>query len=452
MLKLSRVIPIHKGGDSEDINNHRPISLLPPFSKIFEKFICNQLQEHLATNNIISRCQYGFQRGISTSDAITSQLNFIYSNIQNNNVVFSLFLDFRKAFDVIDHIILLSKLSHYGIKDGELELFRSYLTDRKQYVALGNCNSPLRPVTHGVPQGSNLGPILFLIYINDLPKASNFFKYVMFADDSTLSCTIPKHDLPTISNIINTELDLVGGWLNANKISLNIEKTKYMIFSKSHCAHDIHTKIFGRDVNRTNSIKFLGVHLDERLNFTEHTNHIASKISKTIGIMNKVRFLPSHVLCTLYHTMVAPYILYGIRAWYGCPNYNRNRIQVLQNKCIRIIKNLDRRTNTDSERKLLGILNVGNIYVQQVGQFMSNIIFNSPNSEFNYIVSQSIPSHNYPTRNIDNLRPPRTDSTKCRHSMEYIGIIIWNQIPDVIKYAETPSSFKSKLKKHLLSQ
>ena len=248
------------------------------------------------------------------------------------------------------------------------------------------------------------------------------------------------------------ELSYVGEWLKANKISLNIGKTKYMLFSCSHCESSIPIKIFEGHVSRTNTIKFLGVYLDERLNFTKHTNHIAGKIAKTVGILNKVRFLPSQVLCTLYHTMVAPYIFYAITAWYGCPSYNRNRIQVLQNKCIRIIKNLPRRTNTDSERNLLGILNVGNIYVQQVGQFMSNIIFNGSNSEFYYIVSQSIPTHNYPTRIVGALRPPRVDRTKCRHSMEYMGVLVWNLLPDEIKNFETLSSFKGQLKKFLLNR
>ena len=167
--------------------------------------------------------------------------------------------------------------------------------------------------------------------------------------------------------------------------------------------------------------------------------------------MNKVRFLPSRVLCTLYHTMVAPYIFYAIKAWYGCPNYNRNRIQVLQNKCIRIINNLDRRTNTDNARNSLGILNVGKIYFHQVGLFMCNIIFNDPTSEFSYIVRQSLPNHNYGTRNIGALRLPRIDRTRCRHSMEYVGVHVWNQIPDEIKLVPTASIFKNRLKHHLLN-
>ena len=167
--------------------------------------------------------------------------------------------------------------------------------------------------------------------------------------------------------------------------------------------------------------------------------------------MNKVRFLPSQVLCTLYHTMVAPYILYAITTWYGCPNYNRNRIQVLQSKCIRIIKNLDRRTNTTSDRRSLGILSVGDIYFHQIGLFMYNIIINSPNSEFSYIVSQSVPTHTHDTRNAGALRPPRIDRTRCRHSIEYVGINVWNLIPDAIKHANSTNVFKSQLKKHLLN-
>ena len=168
--------------------------------------------------------------------------------------------------------------------------------------------------------------------------------------------------------------------------------------------------------------------------------------------MNKVRFLPPHILCTLYNTLVAPYVLYGIVAWYGCPNYNRNRVQILQNKCIRIIKNLDRRTNTDPDRKRLNILSVANIYMHQVGQFMSKLVHNNNSiPELDYILTQSTPTHNYSTRNIVNLRPPRVDRTKCRHSIEYAGVVIWNQLPGTLRTIESISNFKLQLKKYLLN-
>ena len=210
-----------------------------------------------------------------------------------------------------------------------------------------------------------------------------------------------------------------------------------MIFSCSRPSFYVPVVLNGIEVDRTNSIKFLGIILDETLNFTEHTNYICGKISKTIGIMNKVRFLPGHILCTTYNTLVAPYMQYGIKAWYGCPNYNRIHIQILQNKCIRIIKNLDRRTNTDSDRKLLSILSVANIYTLQVAQFMSSIVHgNNLIPEFNFILDQSIPTHEYPTRNIVNFRPPRVDRTKCRHAMEYAGVAVWNQLPEALRNIE----------------
>ena len=450
-LKISRVVPISKGGDPTIINNYRPISLLSNYSKIYEKFIYNQLYNYVESNKIISSNQYGFQRGKSTTDAITNQLNFIYSNLKDNNYVFSLFLDFRKAFDVIDQEILLSKLEYYGIRGNALNLFKSYLSDREQYVAIGRGSSELRPITHGVPQGSNLGPLLFLIYINDLPQSSTFFKFLIFADDSTLSCSIPKNELNSTNHKINDELEKVSEWLYSNKIGINIEKTKYILFSCLHVPYNLNICISSEPIERTKSTKFLGIYLDETLNFSDQTNHIASKIAKSIGVLNKIRFLPKNILLLLYNSMVAPYILYGIRAWYGCPNYNRNRIQILQNKCIRIINNLDHRSNVDDDYLPLGILRVSSLYMHQVGYFMFNIFANGPNSEFYYIFDQNTPNHQYSTRHNGQLRLPRFDKTKCRHSMEYAGIRFWNQIPDEIKLANSPSNFKFMYKNFLLN-
>ena len=273
-LKLARVIPLPKDGDLKLVSNYRPISILPTFSKIFEKVVYKRLYSFLDRHSAMTSSQYGFRSGKSTTLAILKHLDYVYDNIDKGNLVFSIFLDFRKAFDCVDHNILLSKLNIYGVRGIALDWFKSYLTNRKQYVQINDIKSKCCSISCGVPQGSILGPLLFLIFINDITYSSNKFKYILYADDSTLTMPINKSNAGSELITINNELNNIYKWLCANKICLNADKTKYMVFSYGPNALNSAIKIGEHYIIKAKTIKFLGIQIDENLSFKSHTEYI----------------------------------------------------------------------------------------------------------------------------------------------------------------------------------
>jgi retron-type reverse transcriptase len=230
-LKIAKVIPIHKKDDTTNLNNYRPISLLPAISKIFEKVMHKQLHSYFSQNNLFYEAQYGFRPKFSTELAALQLIDQITRDMDSNEVPLCIFLDLSKAFDTINHDILLTKLQHYGVIDEALNLLRSYLQNRKQFVQINDTLSEHLPITTGVPQGSILGPLLFTIYINDLPNACSNLKPIMYADDTTLYGTLSSFG-PEPSHMLNAEIETVNNWLKINKLSLNVNKTNFMMFHK----------------------------------------------------------------------------------------------------------------------------------------------------------------------------------------------------------------------------
>ena len=263
-LKLAKVIPIYKKGDKSIVNNYRPISLLPVISKVLEKIIANQLSTHFESNHLFSNSQYGFRAAHSTEYAALELVDKIITIMDNNNIPISIFIDMSKAFDTIDHNILLAKLKHYGLDGIPLNLCKCYLTNRTQYVDINSTKSNILPITTGVPQGSILGPLLFIIYVNDLSNSSQVFDFISYADDTTLLSTLG--NLNTTAQL-NVELANVNEWLEINKLSLNKDKCKYMVFhmpQKRFIAPrpQINTTI----IEKVNEFNFLGLILDTHLN------------------------------------------------------------------------------------------------------------------------------------------------------------------------------------------
>ena len=369
-LKLANVLPLFKADDPFVFNNYRPVSLLCILSKVFEKIMYNRLIDFLETYKIIVENQFGFRKMHSSYMALMTMMDKLIPSRENNEYVIGIFLDFSKAFDTVAHTILLSKLHHYGIRGNALNWFTSYFSGRKQYVTYNGISSGTKTINCGVPQGSILGPLLFLIYINDLCSACNFTTPVLFADDTNLFSS--GTDLPAMANNINYELEQISLWLKVNKLSLNVKKTHYMVFTnkKSRTAN-LKISIDNQIIDEVCQTKFLGVMIDNKLTWKNHISYICGKISREIGMLIKARnYLNQTGLLSLYYSFTYPYLTYCSQIWGSTYKTNLRRLTILQNKAMRIICHVKLRESADPLYTRLGIIKFTDINPFLIGRFM----------------------------------------------------------------------------------
>ena len=284
--KIAKVIPIHKKGKINEFCNYRPVSVLPALSKVYERLLYNRILEFVGKHEILSDHQFGFRKKYSTSHAINSLVNQFHDSVEKNEFMIGLFVDLSRAFDTISHKILIDKLYKYGIRGIALEWIKDYLLNRKQYVVYNNTKSNISSVEIGVPQGSILGPLLFIIYVNELPTISSALSCIQFADDTSIF--IRGRSLPKITSILNQEMDKITDWLNLNMLTINVSKTNYMIMTtqgKRIDDQECTITVNGSIAKRVSQTMFLGIVLDDKLTWNNHINHIYAKISKVIGIL-----------------------------------------------------------------------------------------------------------------------------------------------------------------------
>ena len=475
VLKVGKITPIFKKGSQEDLGNYRPVSTLPVFGKIFEKVIYTRLYNFALSKNIIDPNQFGFRKSHSTSHALNHSVKIISDNLKNKKHTLGIFIDLSKAFDTIDHKTLVAKLSRYGIRGNALKLISCYLASRTQYTDVLGEKSDSLIVQFGVPQGSVLGPLLFLLYINDISRASNLGTFILFADDTNIF--IAGDSVKEVYAKGNELLRSVQEYMYVNKLHINMTKCCYIhfkpkAFTKHRADSDFEEdpKLFIGDspIKSTSQTKFLGVTIDENLSWEAHISATRRKLNYATATLNRIRdSLPVHLRKDLYHTLFESHLTYCISVWGGAPASKIGCLWLAQKQCIRVLfgdkeaylnKFMTAVSCRPYQSQLLGlefytqehtkplfkkhsIMGLNNLYVYHTFMEIFKVLkFHSPIS----IHSQLSISARKPTMLIT---PTPSDHFIYRSS------VIWNTISSKLKITDFSAKInpiKNSLKKSLL--
>ena len=440
-LKIAKVLPLYKKGKDDIFDNYRPISLLPAISKVFEKIVFKQLYDYFLTKKLIYNSQYGFRTLHSTELAALELCDRVVSDLDDGEIPIAIFLDLSKAFDTLDHNILLSKLEYYGVSGTALNWFSSYLTGRAQYVHYDGVDSSLSVISTGVPQGSILGPLLFLIYMNDIAEASEKFHSILYADDTTLEEPLSsfelviankKADIKKVSKNINNELQAIYEWLCVNKLSLNIPKTKFMIFHhrQRKIDHLIPTlKISNHQIERVKYFDFLGITIDEHMSWNMHIQKISNKISRNLGCLNRLkRFLPLNTRKLLYNSLILPHLQYGILSW----GFECKRVFKLQKRAMRIVSLSKYNAHTDPIFKKLKILQIKDLFNVSLLKFQFKLEKDRLPHYFTTMFEDVSVSHSYGLRHRDDERKPKHNCELIKKTIRYHLPVFINTMPSLI--------------------
>ena len=453
-LKSARVVPIFKKNDKTSVGNYRPISILSIVSKIYEKVVYDQVEAYFRKNNLLYKFQSGFRSKFSTDTCLIHLTDFIRKEMDKGHIVGMILLDLQKAFDTVDHSILMMKLRSAGLGDDILRWFDSYLSDRQQLVDVSGTHSCFAHITCGVPQGSILGPLLFLIYVNDMSAVVKN-KLLLYADDSGI--LVSGKSKLYVESCLKDDLHHVSQWLVDNKLSLHLGKTESILFGSKHRLRSnstLNISFNGSNIESTTSVKYFGATIDQNLSFDSMARSIIKKANARLKYLyRKKGYLTKHTKKLLAMALIQCHFDYASSIWYySLTKSLKSKLQTAQNKMIRFVLDLDARTHIGQGHfNSLNWLPVN----KRVDKTILCYVFKMKHGLApdyigeNFLSQEFVHSHRTRFSDHGGFAVPEVKGFGAK-SFFFTGISLWNKLPASITQTTKLTDFKTKVKHHFL--
>ena len=449
--KVAKVTPLPKNSRETFAGaNSRPVSILPVVSKLMEKYIGKQIQSYFEINNINTVCQHAYRDGYSTCSALTTLTDNWLSHIDNKFMIGAVLLDFSAAFDVIEHKLLINKLMEYHFNSCAIKLLTSYLSDRKQCVQFNGTVSDMVDVRYGLPQGSCLGPLLYAIFVNDLPYVLSNASMEIYADDTTV--WVAGQDKASVNAVLQQEMNLVSSWVNENMLKLNVAKTKSIMLGTSYTLKSkpkINLMVENTIIEQVEEAKLLGVMIDSKLSWTAHIHKVVTKMNNGTAMVRRAStVLPYGSVKMVLQSLVLSCLDYCPQVWSAATKENLNRLQLAQNRAARLALRCPSRTNVNEMHKTLSWMTVDQRLVYSLTTFLFNLYHYGKPPKLALNLRLTNARHAYETRNAvnDHFTLPIPKSEALRRTAVYRAVSQWNKLPPLIIKIDNKWRFKKKVK------